>query len=121
MKGITNITDRTARIAAIRTMRGNIQTVIDCYKQHRNDKITDTVKAVIDAIGYDAATVAIAEIVNTVGAWDGRVYSNTRAWAKGISNAADTAELNKLGIYQPSEMHSVHINQLAQAMMQYNA
>lgn len=78
-----------------------------------------TVAAIVERLGYDTAREAIAEIINTVGEWDGRIWPSSREWAATIENAATRDELEAKSIYQPAEIHPAHINQLAQAMSKY--
>lgn len=75
-----------------------------------------TVDAIIGVLGKADASVTIAEIVNTVGEWDGRISSNVRHWASTKADAATKEQLDSAGIYQP-EIHPAHINQIATAMM----
>lgn len=107
------------RRAVKKAIRSNFSTVCEKYAENRTGTPADTIAEIVDAIGYDSAVVTIAEIVNTVGTWDGRISADSRAWAESIENAADADSLRDAGIYQPNAIHTAHINQLAEAMAEY--
>lgn len=114
-----NATEITARREQIKTTRANIKTVVSIYIETRDQTPAETVAAIVERLGYDTAREAIAEIVNSVGEWDGRIYPSIREWAATIETAATRDELEAKSIYQPAEIHPAHINQLAQAMSKY--
>lgn len=114
-----NATEITARREQIKTTRANIKTVVNIYRETSDRTPAETVAAIVERIGYDTAREAIAEIVNTVGEWDGRIWPSSREWAATIETAATRDELEAKSIYQPAEIHPAHINQLAQAMSKY--
>lgn len=114
-----NATEITARREQIKTTRANIKTVVNIYCETSDRTPAETVAAIVERIGYDTAREAIAEIVNTVGEWDGRIWPSSREWAATIETAATRDELEAKSIYQPAEIHPAHINQLAQAMSKY--
>lgn len=114
-----NATEITARREQIKTTRANIKTVVSIYCETSDRTPAETVAAIVERLGYDTAREAIAEIVNTVGEWDGRIWPSSREWAATIETAATRDELEAKRIYQPSEIHPAHINQLAQAMSKY--
>lgn len=114
-----NATEITARREQIKTTRANIKTVVNIYLETSDRTPAETVAAIVEQIGYDTAREAIAEIVNTVGEWDGRIWPSSREWAATIETAATRDELEAKSIYQPAEIHPAHINQLAQAMSKY--
>lgn len=114
-----NATEITARREQIKTTRANIKTVVNIYCETSDRTPAETVAAIVERIGYDTAREAIAEIVNTVGEWDGRIWPSSREWAATIETAATRDELEAKSIYQPAEIHHAHINQLAQAMSKY--
>lgn len=114
-----NATEITARREQIKTTRANIKTVARIYCETIKQTPAETVAEIVAAIGYDAAREAVAEIVNTVGEWDGRIWPSSREWAATIETAATRDELEAKSIYQPAEIHPAHINQLAQAMSKY--
>ena len=114
-----NATEITARREQIKTTRANIKTVVNIYRETSDQTPAETVAEIVAAIGYDAAREAVAEIVNTVGEWDGRIWPSSREWAATIESAATAEELEEKRIYQPAEIHPAHINQLAQAMSKY--
>lgn len=114
-----NATEITARREQIKTTRANIKTVTRIYRETSDQTPAETVAEIVTALGYDAAREAVAEIVNTVGEWDGRIWPSSREWAATIETAATRDELEAKSIYQPAEIHPAHINQLAQAMSKY--
>lgn len=114
-----NATEITARREQIKTTRANIKTVTRIYRETSDQTPAETVAEIVTALGYDAAREAVAEIVNTVGEWDGRIWPSSREWAATIESAATAEELEEKRIYQPAEIHPAHINQLAQAMSKY--
>ena len=114
-----NATEIAARREQIKTTRANIKTVVDVYRETIEQTPAETVAAIVERLGYDTAREVIAEIVNTVGEWDGRISPSSREWAATIDNAATRDELEEKRIYQPAEIHPAHINQLAQAMSKY--
>lgn len=114
-----NATEIPARREQIKTTRANIKTVVNIYSETSDRTPAETVAAIVERLGYDTARESIAEIVNTVGEWDGRVSRSSREWAATIENAATRDELEAKSIYQPAEIHPAHINQLAQAMSKY--
>lgn len=114
-----NAIEITARREQIKTTRANIKTVVNIYCETIARTPAETVAAIVEQIGYDTAREAIAEIVNTVGEWDGRIWPSSREWAATIETAATRDELEAKSIYQPAEIHPAHINQLAQAMSKY--
>ena len=93
--------------------------MVNIYRETSDRTPAETVAEIVAALGYDAAREAVAEIVNTVGSWDGRIYPSSRAWAATVESAATAEELEEKCIYQPAEIHPAHINQLAQAMSEY--
>ena len=114
-----NATEITARREQIKTTRANIKTVVNIYSETSDRTPAETVAAIVERLGYDTAREAIAEIINTVGEWDGRIWPSSREWAATIETAATRDELEAKNIYQPAEIHPAHINQLAQAMSKY--
>lgn len=114
-----NATEIAARREQIKTTRANIKTVVNIYCETSDRTPAETVAAIVERLGYDTAREAIAEIVNSVGEWDGRIYPSSREWAATIETAATRDELEAKSIYQPAEIHPAHINQLAQAMSKF--
>lgn len=93
--------------------------LVKTYTETKDGTPAETVAALVAVLGYDAAVLAVAELVNSVGDWDGRIYDYVRAWAEGVDGAASRAEQDAARIYQPAEIHPLHINQLGAAMMDY--
>lgn len=112
-------TERIDRINQKKATAANIAAVVEVFRQTENNKPADTVAAIVKRLGYSVAVEAVAELVNTVGDWDARIFPSVREWANGQTTAATHDELNTMGVYQPSEIHPVHINQLAEAMSKY--
>ena len=122
MKGLTNYTDRESLRTARNTTRTNFNTVVSVFKEsyYKNDeRPAQTVERLVESLGYDTAVMTVAEIVNSVGEWDERVSRTNRAWAADIDTAATREELRGADIYQPSEIHPAHIDNLASAMRRY--
>lgn len=94
-------------------------TLVKTFTETKDGTPDETVAALVAVLGYDAAVLAVAELVNSVGDWDGRIYDYVREWAEGVDGAASRADQDAARIYQPAEIHPVHINQLGQAMMDY--
>lgn len=76
------------------------------------------IEMLVDKIGYTSAVDTIAELVNAISDWDGRISSASRKWADSIEGAADQKILNKCGVYS-GNIHSAHVEQLARAMREY--
>ena len=122
MKGIINNTNRDELRNARNTTRANFDAVVSIFKEsyYKNEeRPAQTVERLVGALGYDTAVVTVAEIVNSVGEWDERVNRTNRAWAADIDTAATREELRRADIYQPSEIHPAHIDNLASAMRRY--
>lgn len=86
-----------------------------------NDRFADetpehTVKAFVDRVGLDLARFVIASLVNR-SAWDGRIGSSVAAWAETVDGSLDEEAAREASIY--TTMHMAHLNQVAEAMMNY--
>lgn len=114
-----NSTERTQRREQVKATKANLETVVEVFLSTRWSTPAVTVSALVNRLGVDVAREAVAELVNTVGARDGRVSDSVRNWAKSVATAATRDELESRGIYQPSEIHPAHINQIGRAMMEY--
>lgn len=112
-------TERMERIAQRKTTAANLETVVEVFKATRNETPAATVAALIEKMGYAVAVEAVAELVNTVGAWDARIFPSVREWASEQPTAATPAELEAMNIFQPSDIHPAHINQIGEAMRDY--
>ena len=110
---------RGAEIRALKAgIRSDFETLATLYKEDRlNEDRTpeETVKALIDVLGQDRAMQTVANLVNCVGDWDGRVFPSTRAWAASVEGSLSPEQLGNYNIYAPSEIHPAHINQLGSA------
>ena len=73
-----------------------------------------TVKTLIDRIGYDRAQAVVATMINTIGKWDGRIDDRNRAWAETIDEAFDKEAATDAFIY--CSLHSCHADQIAAEM-----
>jgi len=98
-----------------RTTESNFETFHTIYTETRDKTPIDTITAFVAAVGYTAAVVTIAELVNTVDEHDPRVSEKNHEWTAGIEDAATNLELGKAGLY-PAWIHPVHIDQIADAM-----
>lgn len=104
----------------VKKVNQNMKAVVAIYKETREGTPEETVAAIIEKLGYTEAIETIAAIVRTVGDWDGRVYDYVRTWAA-ENFAYDQKELMDAYIFQPSEIHPAHINQIGQAAMKAEA
>lgn len=118
MKNLATM-QREKRFETLRVMRENRDALIEVYKSTRETTPAETIKALVDRLGYSVALVTVAELVNSVSEYDGRISRRTRAWAMQIEDAANREELEHYCLLQPSEIHPCHIDQLGSAMMQY--
>lgn len=106
--------------AEYREARKALATVHETATSIINDSIAasetpaQTVDTLVKTLGFETALETVAELVNMVGDWDGRIYDATRRWAASVPGALDKPALDKVRLYQ--KLHSVHVNQLAQAM-----
>lgn len=111
--------DLETRRQQIQITRANLAALVETYQQTREGTPAETVAALVSRLGYDTAAETMAELINSVGEWDGRISPRVRAWAQTIDTAADRANLEKFSIYQPSKIHPAHIDQLGEAMRNY--
>lgn len=116
---ITNNTEeeKTMTREEKKITRQNIHTAVELHQQHRWTGPVETVAALVLTLGYPAAVETVATLVNSVGDWDNRISTEARTWA--ADRAADRETLRAAGIYQPSEIHPAHIDQIAREMMAY--
>lgn len=112
-------TERIEKINQKKATAANIAAVVEVYRQTRDNTPAETAAAIVNRLGYSVAIEAVAELVNTVGEWDARIFPSVREWAESQPTAASRDELDAMSIYQPSEIHPAHINQLAEAMSKY--
>ena len=112
-------TERIEKINQKKATAANIAAVVEVYRQTRDNTPAETAAAIVNRLGYSVAVEAVAELVNTVGEWDARIFPSVREWAESQPTAASRDELDAMSIYQPSEIHPAHINQLAEAMSKY--
>ena len=117
---LTTIT-REDRFTTRKTISANLETLAEIHRQTRTttDDVNDTIRALVDRLGYDTAVVTVADLVNTVSPYDGRIYDRTREWAASVDEALDYESLYALSICQPSNIHSCHVDQLGRAMRDY--
>lgn len=98
-----------------KVVKARQKALVEAYTKSRlegNNTPEETISILEGMIGHSEAILAVAELVNTVGSWDGRVSARVRSWARGIEGAADSDELDAKGVYQPSEIHPAHIENL---------
>lgn len=90
--------------------------IIAAYEESRSlgGIPAETVQRLAEAIGAEEAERAVAELVRSVGDWDERVWDYVHAWADSVEGAASRVEQSDFRIYQPDEIHPVHINQLGE-------
>ncbi len=112
--------DINERIARKKAIKARQVALVKAYTKSRvegDNTPREAVSILEDMIGPHEAILAVAELVNTVGSWDGRVSAAARAWATSIKDAAQPDELETLGVYQPGEIHPAHISNLASYCM----
>ena len=122
MKTIETITamiteNREAWFSMRNTLRENVKTLETIYGETIESTPADTIKKYVDAVGYEAAVVAVASLVNR-SAWDGRISRRSATWAASIENALDEAAADKADVYT-NRIHMAHLDQLADAMRQF--
>lgn len=103
-----------------KAIKAQQKALVEAYTKSRfegNDTPEETVSILDEMIGHREAMLSVAELVNTVGDWDGRVSDRVRSWASSIEGAANHEELDAMGVYQPSKIHPSHIDNLASYCM----
>lgn len=116
MKNIRNM-ELTERREAVRTIKTNREIIGDCYSATRSATPADTVNALVERVGFKTAVETVAELVNSISEWDGRISRRIRTWAASIETAATPDELEVCHIYG-SSIHSAHVNEIGYAMME---
>ncbi len=112
--------DIKERIARKKEIKARQEALIKAYNKsviEGDNTPKETISILEDMIGPQEALLAVAELVNTIGPWDGRVSAAERSWAAGIQGAAEPEELEDMRVYQPSEIHPAHISNLASYCM----
>ena len=109
------------KAAAIRQIRDHMKQLIEAYRKTREKTPKETVELLADVVGQKACVEAVANLVNVVGDWDGRISSKCREWAKNVEGSVLRDELMEYCFYQPSEIHPLHIDQIARAAMSAEA
>lgn len=66
--------------------------------------------------GREIAEIIIASLVNR-SAWDGRISRASAEWARAVQDCMEEGLCDRLRIY--TQMHMVHLDQIARAMMAY--
>lgn len=116
MKNISEMS-RDERITAKQMIDIRTHAVLDAY--HNSNTPAEAVADLANDYGYAEAVEMVATVVNRVSPWDGRIFDSVREWAK-ATNAPSNEECEALGRYGvDSYIHSVHVNQLGQAMKDY--
>ena len=108
--------ERSERFALRNSYEANITTLVTIKKSM--DKPSETVAEFVKAIGYRPALLTIASLVNRRND-DGRLDRSVTGWASGIDDALDPEAAFELGC-NTDAIHMAHLNQIAQAMMQYS-
>lgn len=106
-----------------KAIKARQKALVEAYTKSRfegDNTPEETVSILTGMIGHREAILAVAELVNTVGDWDGRVSARVRSWARGIEGAANQEELDAMDVYQPSEIHPAHIDNLGSYCMSTN-
>ena len=103
--------------ALCRAYRANVAALETIYGETIEATPADTIKQLVDAIGYDAACATVATLVNC-SAWDGRISRWAADWAAGIENSLDENAAVKAHVYS-NRIHCTHLDQMAGAMMKF--
>lgn len=90
--------------------------LIDTHKE--NTSAAATVAALVDRLGLETAREIIAVMVVSKSEWDERITKKARTWA------AEQTEETRDGlaaryVYYCDDIHPVHMDQIARAMMEY--
>lgn len=111
---IQNNRDEYREFAA--KMRTDCKTLETIYRENIDGTPAETVRAYVNAVGYDAARAIIYTLINQ-SAWDGRISGNVAAAAAAddLSWSEDAAER----LWIRSDIHRAHLDQIARAMMEY--
>ena len=108
---------RDEMVAVNQAMRGRKKALEAAKKETVSDLPADTVKILVESLGYDEAVKAVAEAIKAIGLWDLRISKAARAWADTVDTL--TAEEIMACANSYSDIHPAHINQIAEAMMEY--
>ncbi len=100
----------------LKAKRETRKALIEVYNETRDKTPADTVNALAERVGHDAARIAIAELVSSVSRFDGRIDRRNREWAEGVEGAWNNEELEAHSLYAPSEIHPAHIDQIGYEM-----
>lgn len=112
------IADRDAARQTVRNWRNAVELLdsITADDVFNNETPDHTINVFVHEVGEDLARFVVASLVNR-SAWDGRIYPNVAAWAQTVENSLDDDACRDAMIY--TKMHMAHLNQAAQAMMNY--
>lgn len=110
--------DRSRWFSYCRTLSENLATLERIQSEDYINGRTpaETVVSFVEAVGYDAALVVIASLVNR-SAWDGRIDSKNAAWAASVSESFDEQTARDLDLY--TKMHMTHLDQIADQMRKF--
>lgn len=106
------VNDRAAYRETVATLSNAVATLERVYNQTRELRVSDTVKAYVDAVGLDVAISAVATLVNACPVADARIYPAVRRWAESCPNGWDTESCEHMGLRV--SIHLAHLNQIAQ-------
>ena len=81
------------KAAAIRQIRDHMKQLIEAYRKTREKTPKETVELLKDVVGQKACVETVANLVNVVGDWDGRISSRCREWAKNVEGSVLRDEL----------------------------
>ena len=85
-------TERIEKINQKKATAANIAAVVEVYRQTRDNTPAETAAAIVNRLGYSVAVEAVAELVNTVGEWDARIFPSVREWAESQPTEDSTKE-----------------------------
>lgn len=126
-------TDIREQVAANRTLffqhrsdlQANLQTLVSMHIAARCDSDSslydctpaEVIAAYVGVVGYPSALELVGSLVN-VYSYDGRIFPYVADWAKGLDCAWDGESSLRLGLTS-DRIHMCHLNQLAEALMNY--
>lgn len=102
----------------VNVIRANRKELIKIY--HDSPSPKDTVDSAIESLGKDVAIVTVANLVNGIGDWDGRLSTKSRMWARSVEGSYSRETLIQNHIYNAQDIHPAHLNQIAEEIIKRN-
>ena len=109
--------DREIRFPLRDEIRADVKTLETIYDESvsAGQPPRETVRILIEKIGFSRASAAVGTLVNHSSEWDSRISRKNAAWAAGLENAWDNETAFHMGVYT-IRIHMAHLNQIADAM-----